>query len=260
MAAIFSSIMAAQPPAGLTVSPLSGEVSSYISVLAPGTEEFSRVLPTLVSPEIATALAPAFPYSVILRNVSNEELRGVNVVFWVPRENAAPQHRQSYAAIMLDPAHHTKKHGEYWLFIASNPLNTAAQMGRASLPGGLSVSSIVADLERSPLVVSIEWVMNAKGQIFGPDSLNFFAELQAEQQARAALAKSLTGSADPKGTLQAAAAIQPGPRNSLFDRDHYNEQMRRDARLLLDGLNAGNVNVVRSYVSHVNREIVITKP
>jgi hypothetical protein len=249
--------MSAQP---LTVNPLPATVSSYVSVIAPDTDEFSRVLPTLVSSEVAAGFAPAFPYSVLVKNVSNEELRGVSVVFWEAGENGL-KHRQSYLAIMLDPTkHHPKKPGEHWLFMASGALNFSAQAGNGALSPGVSVSSIVAELERSPLVVSIEWVMNAKGEIFGPDSFNTAAKLQAEQRGRAALVKSLTGSADPKAALLAAAAIQPGPRNSLFDRDHYNEQIRRDARLLLDGLNAGTVDAVRTYVTKVNREIVITKP
>jgi hypothetical protein len=52
---------------------------------------------------------------------------------------------------------------------------------QVSSSAGISVSSIVAELESSSIIVSVEWVANAKGQIFGPDSLHLFDELNAEQ-------------------------------------------------------------------------------
>ena len=122
----------------MVVSPLSDAVSPYISVLTSDTDEFIRILPTLVSPEAVAALAPALPYSVIVKNVSKEELRGINVWFAEIREHGPPKNRQAYAALMLDPAHPTFKPGDYRFFVASNALNSAAQMSKFAtrpLPG-----------------------------------------------------------------------------------------------------------------------------
>jgi hypothetical protein len=196
---------------------------------------------------------------VIIQNTSKEDLRGVSVVFW--ERGVPPKHRQTYLTATLDPAHRVKKPGDYWLYFASTTLNyAAAGKNSVSMPPGISVSSILADLERNPLFVTIEWVMDAKGQMFGPDSFGTIAGLQAEQRARADLVKSLKGSADPKATLAAAAAIPLQITANLFDRDNYHEQLRRDARNLLDGLNAGNAGALQHYVAKVDREITITKP
>jgi hypothetical protein len=229
-------------------------VSHYVTVLASGSDEFAVAFPTLVSPVAAALLAPAVPYAVIVKNVSNQPLRGVGVTFGALRGGVF-RHRTSYASLTLDQAQTNQAPGGYQLFFASGALSDAAQWGK--MPARLSVSDMVTELNTYPIIASVEWVIDEKGHMVGPDRFHIYDQLSREQQARAALAKNLTASADPIATLQAAANIQPGPRVSLFERDFYNEQLRRDALYLLR--RSDIAKEVRSYVSRANREIVISK-
>jgi len=160
---------------------------------------------------------------------------------------------------MTDPGHRTIDPGEYRLYFASNALHHIAKMSGRNVPGGISVSTILAELAQNPVTVSVDWVIDSSGRLIGPDPHHIFEKLQAEQQARQALASRLALSADPLSTLQVTSNVHPGRHHGLWDRDFYNEQLRRDANRLLRLSNAGSAAAAANYIKRVNREILITK-
>jgi len=210
--------------APLKIAPLDASVAPYVSV-APSVEA----------------------YTVTVTNISRLPLRGLSVEF------AGHTH---YIRLNTDPLQPMMAPGESWTYSASQALDWAA---RPNPPPGITLSTILAQLDRNPITVSILWVVDANGRMIGPDPHNDFARLTAQRQARQQLAAELSGAADPKTVLEAALTTQPGPHSGLFDRDFYNEQRKRDARMLSARTNAGSTTAIPNYISRAQREMPLMK-
>src|SRR5712691_9805890 len=78
-------VLAIGPSLGLlaqiSVVPIPSEIRPYVSVLTYGTEPYDRALKELVPTSSVSTISSMLPYSVILQNISNDTIKGINVVF-----------------------------------------------------------------------------------------------------------------------------------------------------------------------------------
>jgi hypothetical protein len=191
-------------------------------------------------------VAPALEsYAVTITNISSEPLRGASVEF---------SGHSNYIRWNAEPLMPGMAPGESWKYYATKALELTSGLNAQALPGGITLSSILAELDSSPITVAVNWVADQIGRMIGPDPHNDFVRLADQRQARQQLAAELAAAADPETVLEAARETRPGPSRGLYDRDFYNEQRKRDGRKLSALTNAGSITAIPNFISRAQRE------
>jgi hypothetical protein len=227
-ACILGAGMANGQPNMLNIAPLDPSVAPYVSV-APSSDVGS----------------------VTITNISSQPLRGASLEF---------SGHVNYVRLMADSTQPMMAPGAHWTYYATQLLEMAVK--GQTLPSGITLQSILAELEQTTPTVTVNWVVDQSMHMIGPDPHNTFARLTAEHDARQQLASQLSvasGAPAVLSVLDAANSIQPGPANGLYNRDFFNEQIKRDGRRLLNQFNAGWVGAVPDYISRVQREMALSK-
>jgi hypothetical protein len=196
-------------------------------------------------------VAPALEsYAVTITNISSEPLRGASVEFSghsnYIRWNAEPLNARNGSRRVLEVLRHQGPGAD-------------ERPKCPTLARRITLSSILAELDSSPITVAVNWVADQIGRMIGPDPHNDFVRLAAQRQARQQLAAELAAAADPKTVLEAARETRPGPSRGLYDRDFYNEQRKRDGRKLSALTNAGSITAIPNFISRALREMPLTK-
>lgn len=100
---------------------------------------------------------------------------------------------------------------ESWRYSATKALDWATRPNGPPLPGGITLPSILAELDQNPITVSVLWVVDANGRMIGLDPHKDFARLTTERQARQQLAEELLSPPIRKSCSKPRAKLDPDP-------------------------------------------------
>jgi hypothetical protein len=235
------------------IEPVAPQLTSYVT-LRPAM--FDSELASLVTPQVLSEITPMLPFSVIVKNISGEALRGVNIVF-----TEGPKH-YSFASINLDsgrPAQFVPNQSKF--FAPHNLIHTGAALGKINLPAQASVATIAGTYGQTPISASVELVVTAAGRFIGPDKLHVFEQQQEQKRARMTIVHELATASDPSVALAALLARSPQKvEHDIFTpSDRYGMWLRKDIRELQRSLETGIQGELERYEARVAQEISISR-
>ena len=258
---VFIPLLCAQPT--VSIAPIPESLGSYISILVPGTQAYDAALATLLSgTQILDRVRPILPYSIIVKNISSVNLRGLSVTFRF-EDSSRVIRPYEFTALQMDSGRPgLLAAGEFRFFCPDADISRAILLKRSAeldrpRSGSVMASNIV---DARKIAISIEGVVMPDGRFRGSDSLSVSKRLRAEQAADMWLAARLAElkSLNERISLLKSVSSSPIPSESekIFDGDPYARKLHDTAGLLLTAATKQG-DVLDNFISVVRRSIVL---
>jgi len=199
-----------------------------VSLLGPASEEFDRELAPLLGRAPRELLAPALPYSVIVRNDSGNSIALLGVRFDMTGPRAEPYSVIHYADTLRNPDKADFLPGTR-RFVCAEPSFTALLLrrdGDLSSRGRNNLDNLRRMLD---IGATIDCVAFDDGRFEGPDSLGAFDGLARQREMEAAFVAEVA-TADARSTEKLLLEAAEDPKDRA---------RRTLARRLLEGLQTG---------------------
>jgi hypothetical protein len=206
------------------------------------------------------------PYSVILQNISNDTIKGINVVFRIEGQDGKIR-PNSVLTTVLDALDKPVLTPTRYQFFCPSPTLYSAIRARQPLEDLARDGSLESARELSrerQISVAVESIITSSGTFLGPDSLGLFKALVARQDAEEWLAARLTAlsglPAAQKAELERLSQTQVGPSFGPFQRDDYNQTLRDHARGMLRQMELKRGDAPSEFIARVARSTRVRKP
>jgi hypothetical protein len=265
----FSPALVAFAQDNILYSPVPDNLKAYVLMVPAGAPEYGQVMNSLVK-GYGKDLAPIVPFSVLIKNQSQQPLLMTTVMYEVEdQEGVVRSH--SLTTIDLAPSGASLRPQQCRFVSIVAPANQMLNGGHPENLAAINasptpLSKVAASLQgRRRIAVSVDSIITADGTFIGQDKANALHRIQEERRAEMDISMRLSpllkamALDDIKKQLDVWSTRPIAPSQTPIDRDFYNMRLVRSANQMSSLFQQGGLDRISTMLAQWDKQVSVHK-